>query len=150
MANSGEYNAYQHAGGHGGAGEGAELGAGAPPPSSMVSDPRQRVAPAAEAPVSGGASGGEGAAGGEKSLIRPAVTALVKEFLMQPFKSGNITKDQFKTIAKKAVDKVVGAIPSSGVGSVPNTIEGLESFVTEARKVKIKKLVEGYVGKYNK
>jgi hypothetical protein len=76
------------------------------------------------------------------------VTAFVKELLTQPWSDGAITKEQFKTIAKKAVDKVVLAIPAAGKGSVPNTQDGLEAWFTESRKIKIKALTEGYVAKY--
>ena len=58
-----------------------------------------------------------------KSLIRTAVTAVVKEYLAGPYMDRRITKDDYKTIAQKAVEKVVLAIPSSGKGAVPNTQE---------------------------
>ena len=89
---------------------------------------------------------GERATG--KSLIRTAVTAVVKEYLAGPYKDRRITKDDYKTIAQKVVEKVVLAIPSSGKGAVPNTQEGLEGFLTESRRAKMKLLTEGYVAKY--
>ena len=76
------------------------------------------------------------------------MTVLVKEFLTKPWSDGTITKEQFKTIAKKAVDKVVLAIPATGHGSVQNNQDGLEAWLTQSRKLKIKALTEGYVAKY--
>ena len=101
-------------------------------------DPRSRPPPTA-----GAGDGDDG-----RSIIRPAVTALIKEILTKPYAKGAITKEQFKTIAKKAVDKVVLAIPSKGKGSVPNTRDGLEAWLSASRKSKIKALTEGYVAKY--
>ena len=76
------------------------------------------------------------------------MTALVKEFLTQPWNDGAITKDQFKVIAKKAVEKVLSAIPDTGKGSVENTHDGVEAWLIPSRKLKIKALMEGYVAKY--
>ena len=92
----------------------------------------------------GGGGGGRGEGGNGRSIIRPAVTALVKEFLTQPWNDGAITKDQFKVIAKKAVEKVLSAIPDTGKGSVENTHDGVEAWLIPSRKLKIKALMEGY------
>ncbi|KAL2650442.1 hypothetical protein R1flu_018570 [Riccia fluitans] len=81
------------------------------------------------------------------NLIRKAVAEHVKDLLKPTWKEGQMSKDAFKTIAKKAVDKVIGALEAKG--SIPKSQEKLDLFM-ETSKPKIAKLVKGYVDKYVK
>lgn len=127
------------------------------PGSPIRHSPTDSESSPAPAPVSGSPSMSEArvpeatpADMKSKSIVRRAVTAVVKDSLNQPFLAGTISKHQFKTIAKRAVDKVMSQIPARGKGSVANTTEGVEVFLTVARKQKIQKLIHGYVQKYTK
>ncbi|KAL3698141.1 hypothetical protein R1sor_012217 [Riccia sorocarpa] len=81
------------------------------------------------------------------NLIRKAIAEHVKDLLKPTWKEGQMSKDAFKTIAKKAVDKVIGALEAKG--SIPRSQEKLDFFM-ETSKPKIAKLVKGYVDKYVK
>lgn len=121
-------------------------------------EPMENVSPPDENPKEGGNGGKEAAfkmtedkkkdkEGRVLNLIRKAVTEQVKDALKPTWKGGQITKEAFKTIAKKAVDKVMGALEVKG--SIPKTQEKVESFMNTS-KPKIAKLVQGYVDKYSK
>ncbi|KAJ7515650.1 hypothetical protein O6H91_22G022100 [Diphasiastrum complanatum] len=79
-------------------------------------------------------------------LLRVAVTEYVKEVLKPTWKEGHMSKEAFKTIAKKAVDKVLGTLQSH---QVPKTQDKVDHFMSFSRQ-KIAKLVQGYVEKYVK
>lgn len=73
------------------------------------------------------------------NLIRKAVAEHVKDLLKPTWKEGQMSKDAFKTIAKKAVDKVMGALEAKG--SIPKSQEKLDLFM-DTSKPKIAKLVQ--------
>lgn len=79
-------------------------------------------------------------------LLRSAVAEYVKEVLKPTWREGHMGKEAFKTIAKKAVDKVIGTLPSH---HIPKSQEKVDQFMTSSRS-KISKLVQGYVDKYLK
>ncbi|CAM6081958.1 unnamed protein product [Calypogeia fissa] len=117
----------------------------------------ENVSPPNDNPQEGGDGGNDSAfkwkenkkkdEGRVLNLIRKAVTEQVKDALKPSWKGGHITKEAFKTIAKKAVDKVMGALELKG--AIPKTQEKVDSFMTTS-KPKIAKLVQGYVDKYSK
>lgn len=79
-------------------------------------------------------------------LLRSAVADHVKEVLKPTWKGGHMSKDAFKNIVKKAVDKVVAALPPH---HIPKSQEKVDQFMSSSRS-KISKLVQGYIDKYQK
>eukprot|EP01018_Ginkgo_biloba_P039225 Gb_00875 [translate_table: standard] len=79
-------------------------------------------------------------------IFRTALADFVKELLKPTWREGHMSKDSFKTIVKKAVDKVAGSLQSH---QIPNTQERIDQYLTSSR-IKLMKLVEGYVDKYGK
>lgn len=71
----------------------------------------------------------------------------MKEALKPAWKAQTINRDSFKLIARKAVDKVMIAAPLESKRFDPGSDWGAQ-FLTDARKVKIQKLVDGYVVKH--
>ncbi len=81
--------------------------------------------------------------GGEKeghglTLVRAAVTEYVKDVLKPTWREGHMSKEAFKTIAKKAVDKVLGALQPH---QIPKTPEKVDNYMASSRP-KIHKLVQ--------
>lgn len=72
------------------------------------------------------------------TLLRTAVAEHVKVTLKPTWREGQMSKEAFKTIAKKAVDKVLSAIKPH---QVPNTEEKVATYMMNARP-KIAKLVQ--------
>lgn len=72
------------------------------------------------------------------TLLRTAVAEHVKEVLKPTWREGHMSKEAFKTIAKKAVDKVLGAIQPH---QVPKTQEKVDVYMVSSRP-KISKLVQ--------
>lgn len=72
------------------------------------------------------------------TLLRTAVAEHVKETLKPTWREGQMSKEAFKTIAKKAVDKVLDAIKPH---QVPKTDEKVAVYMENARP-KITKLVQ--------
>lgn len=55
----------------------------------------------------------------------------------------------FKTIAKKATDKVLAGLPPPGAADAPpEVVAALPAYFSEGRKAKVKVLVDGYLAKY--
>lgn len=79
-------------------------------------------------------------------IFRTALAEFAKEILKPTWREGHMSKEEFKTIVKKAVDKVSGTLQSH---QIPNTPERIEQYL-ESSRVKFTKLVEGYVEKYVK
>ncbi|KAH7422634.1 hypothetical protein KP509_12G018000 [Ceratopteris richardii] len=79
-------------------------------------------------------------------MLRSAVADHVKEELKPAWKEGHMSKDAFKNIVKKVVDKVVAALPQH---SIPKSQEKVNQFMSSSR-AKISKLVQGYIDKYQK
>jgi hypothetical protein len=81
--------------------------------------------------------------GGEKegrglTLVRAAVTEYVKDVLKPTWREGHMSKEAFKTIAKKAVDKVLGALQPH---QIPKTPEKVDNYMASSQP-KIHKLVQ--------
>ncbi|GBG84012.1 hypothetical protein CBR_g37886 [Chara braunii] len=72
-------------------------------------------------------------------LLRNRVADVVKQLLKPTWKEGRMSRDAFKIIAKKAVDKVVGAIVPT---AMPKNQRAVDAFFTVSRKDKIGKLVQ--------
>ncbi|XP_020104110.1 uncharacterized protein LOC109721104 [Ananas comosus] len=79
-------------------------------------------------------------------LFKIALAGFVKELLKPSWRQGNMSKEAFKTIVKKTVDKVSGAMPSH---QIPKTQAKINHYVESSQR-KLTKLVMGYVDKYVK
>ncbi len=72
------------------------------------------------------------------TLVRAAVTEYVKDVLKPTWREGHMSKEAFKTIAKRAVDKVLGALQPH---QIPKTAEKVDTYMSCSRP-KILKLVQ--------
>ncbi|KAL6648564.1 hypothetical protein ACP70R_012788 [Stipagrostis hirtigluma subsp. patula] len=79
-------------------------------------------------------------------LFKVAIADFVKEVLKPSWRQGNMSKEAFKTIVKKTVDKVSNSVPSS---HIPKTPAKIKQYVQSSQR-KVTKLVMGYVDKYAK
>ncbi|XP_008645057.1 uncharacterized protein [Zea mays] len=79
-------------------------------------------------------------------LFKSAIADFVKEVLKPSWRQGNMSKEAFKTIVRKTVDKVSGSVPSS---HIPKTPAKIKHYVQSSQR-KVTKLVMGYVDKYVK
>ncbi|KAK0586791.1 hypothetical protein LWI29_012435 [Acer saccharum] len=70
----------------------------------------------------------------------------VKEVLKPSWRQGNMSKEAFKTIVKKTVDKVSGAMKSH---QIPKSRAKIDQYIDSSQR-KLTKLVTGYVDKYVK
>lgn len=74
-----------------------------------------------------------------------ALVEFFKEFLKPTWRDGQITKEDYKTIVKKSVDKVTGAMQ----GAIPQTPEKIDNYLSIATP-KLHKLVQAYLEKFKK
>ncbi|XP_078430165.1 uncharacterized protein LOC144702139 [Wolffia australiana] len=79
-------------------------------------------------------------------LLRLALANFVKEILKPSWRQGTMSKEAFKTIVKKTVDKVSGSVSGR---HLPRTQAKIDHYVESSRR-KLTKLVMGYVDKYVK
>ncbi|THG15267.1 hypothetical protein TEA_029709 [Camellia sinensis var. sinensis] len=79
-------------------------------------------------------------------LFKVALTDFVKEVLKPSWRQGNMSKEAFKTIVKKTVDKVSGAMKSH---HIPKSQAKINRYIDSSQR-KLTKLVTGYVQKYAK
>jgi len=79
-------------------------------------------------------------------LFRSVLAEFVKEVLKPTWREGQMSKEAFKTIVKKVVDKVAGSLQSH---QIPKSQEKIDQFLESSRQ-KLTKLVQGYVDKYVK
>lgn len=79
-------------------------------------------------------------------LFQVAVTKFVKELLKPSWRQGNMSKEAFKTIVKRAVDKVSNSMEGR---RVPKSKAKIDKYIDSSRD-KLTKLVMGYVDKYVK
>ncbi|CAN6307528.1 unnamed protein product [Urochloa humidicola] len=79
-------------------------------------------------------------------LFKTAIADFVKEVLKPSWRQGNMSKEAFKTIVRKTVDKVSNSVPSS---HIPKTPAKIKHYVQSSQR-KVTKLVMGYVDKYAK
>lgn len=77
-------------------------------------------------------------------LFKIAVANFVKEVLKPQWRQGNMSKEVFKTIVKKTVEKVSGAMKNR---RVPKSQAKIDHYIDSQRR-KLTQLVEGYVSKY--
>jgi len=91
-------------------------------------------------------SGASGEALAQAGLFRSTMAEQVKQMLKPHYQKQEIGKDHFKLIVKKTVDKLVAAHGNE----VENTASAVNGFMTDGRKAKIQKLVDGYVKVYSK
>ncbi|KAK7353632.1 hypothetical protein VNO80_19083 [Phaseolus coccineus] len=75
-----------------------------------------------------------------------ALVEFVKELLKPTWKEGQITKDDYKIIVKKVVDKVTGSMQGA---NIPQTQEKIDNYLSFS-KPKLNKLVQAYVEKVQK
>ncbi|XP_076903771.1 uncharacterized protein LOC143558915 [Bidens hawaiensis] len=75
-----------------------------------------------------------------------AIAEFVKEVLKPSWRQGNMSKEAFKTIVKKTVDKVSGAIKKH---HIPKSQTKINHYIDSSQR-KLTKLVMGYVDKYVK
>ncbi|KAI3995954.1 hypothetical protein MKX01_004109 [Papaver californicum] len=78
--------------------------------------------------------------------FRVALADFVKEVLKPSWRQGNMSKEAFKTIVKKTVDKVSGAMKKH---QIPKSQAKINQYM-ESSQQKLTKLVMGYVDKYVK
>ncbi|XP_027366080.1 protein FRIGIDA-ESSENTIAL 1 [Abrus precatorius] len=78
--------------------------------------------------------------------FRATLVDLVKELLKPAWHEGRLSKDAHIMIVKKSVDKVVSTLEPH---QIPTSIDTAKQYVSSCR-VKITKLVNGYVNKYCK
>ncbi|KAJ6827811.1 uncharacterized protein M6B38_365130 [Iris pallida] len=79
-------------------------------------------------------------------LFKIALANFVKEVLKPSWRQGNMSKEAFKTIVKKTVNKVSGAMSSH---QIPKSQAKINQYVESSQR-KLTKLVTGYVDKYVK
>ncbi|PIN07625.1 Transcription factor Abd-B, contains HOX domain [Handroanthus impetiginosus] len=79
-------------------------------------------------------------------LFKVSIATFVKEVLKPSWRQGNMSKEAFKTIVKKTVDKVSGAMKGH---HVPKSQAKINHYIDSSRG-KLTKLVMGYVDKYVK
>ncbi|KAJ4950298.1 hypothetical protein NE237_027130 [Protea cynaroides] len=79
-------------------------------------------------------------------MFKFALVEFVKEILKPTWKGGQMSKEAHKTVVKKVVDKVTGAIQGA---DVPHTQEKIDHYLSYS-KPKLTKLVQAYVEKYSK
>ncbi|XP_019423597.1 PREDICTED: uncharacterized protein LOC109332907 [Lupinus angustifolius] len=79
-------------------------------------------------------------------LFKISIANFVKEVLKPSWQQGNMSKVAFKTIVKKTVDKVSGAMKDH---HVPNSQVKISQYIDSSQQ-KLTKLVMGYVDKYVK
>lgn len=77
-------------------------------------------------------------------LFRAALAEFVKDMLKPSWREGNMSKEAFKTIVKKAVDKVAGAMQNH---QIPKSRVKIDQYVASSEG-KLSKLVKGYMNKY--
>lgn len=75
-----------------------------------------------------------------------SLVEFVKELLKPNWKEGHISKDAYKTIVKKVVDKVTGTMQGP---NIPQTQEKIDQYLSFS-KPKLTKLVQAYVEKSQK
>ncbi|GAB2232106.1 hypothetical protein Drorol1_Dr00011129 [Drosera rotundifolia] len=75
-----------------------------------------------------------------------ALAEFVKELLKPTWKEGRFSKEVYKTIVKKVVDKVLDTVQAA---HIPQTKEKIDHYLSLS-KPKLSKLVQAYVGKYQK
>lgn len=75
-----------------------------------------------------------------------ALVEFVKDLLKPAWKEGQISKEAYKNIVKKAVDKVTSTIQGA---NIPQTQEKIEQYLSSS-KPKLTKLVHAYVEKFQK
>ncbi|MFS7939648.1 putative transcription factor C3H family [Helianthus anomalus] len=79
-------------------------------------------------------------------LFKIALADFVKEVLKPSWRQGNMSKEAFKTIVKKTVDKVSGAMKKH---QIPKSQTKINHYIDSSQR-KLTKLVMGYVDKYVK
>ncbi|KAI9121420.1 hypothetical protein K1719_008453 [Acacia pycnantha] len=79
-------------------------------------------------------------------IFRAALVDLVKELLKPSWQEGYLSKDAHNKIVKKSVDKVISTLQPH---QIPTTIDAVNHYISSSR-LKIGKLVDGYVNKYSK
>ncbi|ESW10363.1 hypothetical protein PHAVU_009G202700 [Phaseolus vulgaris] len=79
-------------------------------------------------------------------LFKVSIANFVKEVLKPSWRQGNMSKVAFKTIVKKTVDKVSGAMKGH---RVPKSQVKISQYIDSSQQ-KLTKLVMGYVDKYVK
>ncbi|XP_062116749.1 uncharacterized protein LOC133830715 [Humulus lupulus] len=75
-----------------------------------------------------------------------AIADFVKDVLKPSWRQGNMSKEAFKTIVKKTVDKVSGAMKGH---QIPKSQAKIDHYINSSQR-KLTKLVMGYVDKYVK
>lgn len=79
-------------------------------------------------------------------LFKVAIADFVKEVLKPSWRQGNMSREAYKMIVKKTVDKVSSAVPGN---HIPKTPAKIRQYVQSSQR-KVTKLVMGYVDKYVK
>ncbi|PON70563.1 Zinc finger, CCCH-type [Parasponia andersonii] len=78
--------------------------------------------------------------------FKTAIADFVKDVLKPSWRQGNMSKEAFKTIVKKTVDKVSGAMKGH---QIPKSQAKIDHYIDSSQR-KLTRLVMGYVDKYVK
>ncbi|XP_057996086.1 uncharacterized protein LOC110653914 isoform X2 [Hevea brasiliensis] len=81
-----------------------------------------------------------------KKLFKACLADFVKEVLKPSWRQGSMSKETFKTVVKKTVDKVSEAMKSH---QIPKSKAKINRYIDSSQR-KLTKLVMGYVDKYAK
>ncbi|CAA7030875.1 unnamed protein product [Microthlaspi erraticum] len=79
-------------------------------------------------------------------LFKVVLTKFVKDLLKPSWRQGNMSKEAFKTIVKRAVDKVANSMEGR---RIPKSRAKIDKYIDSSEQ-KLTKLVMGYVDKYVK
>ena len=105
---------------------------------------RERKERDKKAKGSGGKGQGDSAVKKGKTLLQVAVAEVVKEALRPLWKEKEVSKEAFKSIAKRAVVKVVGSVEAK---HMPRDAKQVAAYLTDGKKEKIEKLVQVGIGR---
>jgi hypothetical protein len=79
------------------------------------------------------------------SAVRSAVTDYVKELLKPVWKQQRISREAYKAVAKKSVEKVLCSLAVTGPQALPDSQQGVDLLFTERAMGQMGVMVEGYV-----
>ncbi len=79
------------------------------------------------------------------SVVRGAVTDYVKELLKPAWKAQRISREAYKSVAKRSVEKVLCSVALAGPHALPDSAEGAAQLLSERTRAGMQNLVEAFV-----